>query len=857
MAALLFYINTCIYDIRYAKMCVTLCKKEKNTMAKLTSLILSVFFLFQSVPIAGRPTLKVDASKPVGEMTTKATGFLYGLDEKGVPSEAMTNSLKISSVSQKVPGGLQHPTGDAHSVSSQLENCDYIVVYIQDSFDTWYYCHQEIMQMRKNGTYDWREFLEKRYLPLVKEKVEFIQQQDYADRIVYCIFNECDNAIWFGNYVDGNVDYDEIGKKNFYEAWKIVYDYVKSLAPDAKIGGPGFFDYNTEKITDFLSFCKESSCVPEIMIYHELNPWSIPDWETHYEDYRRIEKELAIGERDIIVTEYGCMEDCGDPSLMLQYITSIEKTGTWANMAFWRLSNNLNDTCADDNSPNSNWWLYRKYAEMAGESRLETKVTALSDKQLYDKDWRLKYTGVASINEAKDEIKVICTGSKNARAVQFTGLNKTNLGSKVTVKVECVYYKGLSGIVSSPITVQQYTASPSLGKINVNINGTDTNAVYFVTVKPYSEGDKIIRNSNIPVRYEFEKGTLQGDAYTYDSAYATTGEQKGMVGGMEKDADGVKLTFSIPKDGTYNLDIIFGKHNDAWGNPQGRDYAKVKVIIDGKEQIISLENTIKSEYTTCKTLTAELSTGCHTIEFYNCEGTYVLDSMLVSRKEAPAPISVLEDSVDGSAFLAVAPEDGYYRIDTAGIDAEITVDGIKVQIENGDIIYLRRGLNEISFNKKNMSCSFMKTAEKAHSVTIGAEDISLSDGAELYTDKYGVKFIEGISNIGGKGKFTVNVPEAGAYRVTLTYANNAEGGVHDYNVDLIERYVTVSANGKSQDVFCRNTYSRYTYKTVTFTLDLAQGENEVILSNSGNTIFAGMTAFAPQISEISVNALTK
>ena len=71
-----------------------------------------------------------------------------------------------------------------------------------------------------------------------------------------------------------------------------------------------------------------------------------------------------------------------------------------------------------------------------------------------------------------------------------------------------------------------------------------------------------------------------GDAYTYDSWYATTGETEGMVGGMEKDGDGVKLNFWTSQKGSYDLDIIFGKSNDAHGNPQGRDYAKVKVIIN-------------------------------------------------------------------------------------------------------------------------------------------------------------------------------------------------------------------------------------------------------------------------------------
>ncbi len=819
-------------------------------MIKLMSFLLSIYFLFQSVPIAGSPTLKIDASKPLGEVTTKATGFLYGLAEEGVPSKAITDSLDISSVSAKVPGGLQHPTGDADNVASQLTDCDYRVVYLQDAFDTWYYCHSEIMEMRAAGTYDWREFIYERYLPIVKEKVEFIEAQDYADDIVYCIYNECDNAIWFGNYVDGGVQYDDIGKANFYEAWKITYDYVKALAPDAKIGGPGFCDYETEKITGFMRFCAENDCVPEIMIYHELSLWSIPDWETHVEDYRRIEKELGIDELDIIVTEYGTMEDCGNPARMIHYIKAIEATGTWGHMAFWRLANNLNDTCADDNSPNSNWWLYRKYAEMSGQL-LEVKSTALKDSMLHDGDWRLSYRGIAALKDGGEEINVICSGSDSKRAVEISGLDATNLGDKVTVKVECVYYKGLMGVVNDTITLMQYSARPTCGKININIPGTDTDAVYFITVTPYEEGDEIIKNSNIPVRYEFEEGKLQGDAYTYDSAYATTGEQKGLVGGMEKEGDGVKLTFTTCSSGTYDLDIIFGKHNDS-GTPDGRDYAAVKMIIDGKEQLISLENTIKSEYTSCKTVTAELSAGVHTIEFYNCEGTFVLDSMIVAKQESGDSIRVLSDSDDGKAYFAVAPEDGYYEI-TLDADCGMAVDGIATKVKSGDKVYLRRGLNELVFDESVATPLLTKSDAEGCIAAITPEDISLSGGAAVYTDKYDVKYVEGITSDSGEGKITVNAPEKGTYRVTLTYANNSEGGAHDYNVDLVERYLTVSVGGKSQDIFCRNTYSRFTYKTVTFSLDLEAGDNEIVLTNSGNVIFAGKTAEAPQLARITVN----
>ena len=42
----------------------------------------------------------------------------------------------------------------------------------------------------------------------------------------------------------------------------------------------------------------------------------------------------------------------------------------------------------------------------------------------------------------------------------------------------------------------------------------------------------------------------------------------------------------------------------------------------------------------------------------------------------------------------------------------------------------------------------------------------------------------------------MNAPAAGDYCFTFTYANNAEGGYHAYNVDLIEQYFTVSAAGQ-------------------------------------------------------------
>lgn len=813
-----------------------------NFFSSVASVFISVILLLESIPVAWLPTLTVDAAQTQGTVSTKATGFLYGLSEEGVPSKAITESLDIASVSQKVIDGLQHPTGDIDHIHTQLGDTDYNVVYLQDAFSTWYYDHKNILEARAAGTYDWEAYLTETYFPIVEEKVRALMNAPYADKLVYCIFNECDNAIWFGNYIDGNVHFDEIGKANFYKAWKMTYELVKSIDPEAKIGGPGYCDYETTKIEGFLDYCSKNGCVPEIMIYHELAWWSIPDWHKHVEDYRRLESKYGIDTLPIIVTEYGTMEDCGNPATMLHYIIAMEKSGVYGNMAFWRLANNLNDTAADDNSPNSNWWLYRKYAELEGQL---LEVTSKSqDKYNY---WE-RLDGIAALRSEGDAIDMIVTGRNDRQQLKLKNLDETDLGKNLTVTIEAVYYQGLTGIVSSPVTVRKYNTSASSDKLLINLPATDDNSVYFITVEKSMGEITPVRNASLPVRYEFEKGKLLGGAYTYDSAYATTGEQKGMVGGLENEGDGVRVIITAPKSGLYDFDIIFGNSNDG-SVPDDRDFTKAIFSLDGKKQEILLPNTIKSEYTDTYRLQLELCAGVHTVEFYHGEGTYVLDSALLTPHKEADTLPLLNDGE--RKYIAVAPADGYYNV-WASTNTAATVDGIKINLGGMTPVYLRRGLNQL---ETNTECNVIiySTADALSSQSFAAKDFTLSDGASLSTDKYGTEYIDGISSQGGKAQLTVNAPEDGTYRVTLRYANNQEGGYHDYNVDLIEALLTVEAGGESQDIFCRNTYSRYTYKTMTFSIELKKGENTVTFSSSGNIRFDGRETFAPQIESITVN----
>lgn len=840
------------------------CRKIIVIMALVLAVIIALPVYMGASAGMFMPTVRFDAENLTGDVTNGASGYLYGIAEDGVPSHNMVESLDVSSVSAKTQGGLQHPIGEVGDVAPSLlrtGHCDYIVVYLQDMFSTWYYADGDITEMKKNGTYDWKKFLTETYFPLVRQSINEMKSTEYADKLVYCIFNECDNGVWFGEWAtdgeNGWHDWNEQGRKNFYEAWKMTYDYVKKLDPDAVIGGPGNYEYSSWKTNEFLKFTSENNCTPEVIIYHELGDRSIYDWEANVKDLYSIEEKYGVDTKTpIIITEYGRMQDNGNPCTMLKYIVRTENTKVYSNQAYWLFADNLCSTCADYNTPNSAWWVYRWYTSMQGQTMAsEIKDILHSDLGKAVKEKRelryQKFMGLGTISDDTDNLDILVAGADYKGRVVVENLKNTALyGKNVEIRVEAVTYQGILGKVYEPEIVKIY--SEKCGKnLSVSLDMNDDTA-YRITVTP-AENVEDYENDNLWVRFEAEHGTLTGDAYTYDSAYATTGEVNGMVGGMEKEGDGVEMTISVPEDGTYQLKIIYGKSNDG---PTSADRVNAESIftLDGEDRVLSFSNTIRSEITNTYDIELGLSKGEHTLKFSHKKGTIVLDSILVRKAEERVSVYFEEDDDRENAYLAVAPYDGYFHIFSYA-DGAFNIDGAKVDRLNGEgIVYLRRGINYIEMPEKLLHNIFV-TDNKVKSIVLETEDAILSDGAEIKTnDTLGINYITGISSEKGKAEYKINAPEKGTYKLTISYSNNRENGVHSYNVDLVEDFITISVNGeKSENLYCRNTYSHDTYTTVTTNIDLEKGENLLTFSNDGANKFNGGETFAPDISTVTVN----
>jgi hypothetical protein len=188
---------------------------------------------------------------------------------------------------------------------------------------------------------------------------------------------------------------------------------------------------------------------------------------------------------------------------------------------------------------------------------------------------------------------------------------------------------------------------------------------------------------------------------------------------------------------------------------------------------------------------------------------------------------------------------------TTSVSADFKVDGAEAYTNGVCVVYLRKGLNYIDFaSAEPVECTINVTDKQNFNIEISAENMTLTDGATFVDDH-----IENISCNGGSASFKINAPKSGSYRLTVSYSNNDEGGVHSYNVDLIERYITIDVNDTKQNLWCRNTYSWDTVKTATLNIELTEGENTITFTNDGTIKFKNRDSFAPYIFSVTVNEL--
>ena len=532
------------------------------------------------------------------KLNKKSTGFLYGLSEPNVPSVDLVKGIAPNFVVQKVLGGMQHPTGDVIRVSSICEavGIEHIQVYLQDMYLEWPYERKDTLEETLADYYD-------RVIDVLK-KMQEITGDPALKRYNFVLFNEPD-IIWFKDKPE-----------ELRRAWKELYTRIKEeVHPHIKVASPPPANYSSVWIKDFLKYAYENNCLPDVIAWHELFDGadagnSLVSFRSHWNEVQQLIREYytsqGLDEPIVVVNEYALFEDIGVGGALLPWLAMFEEAGIYACLAYWGLANTLNELAADNNVPNSAWWLYKWYKDLTGQRMAVTTV----DGQIGG------IYGIGSIDEQNRTAYIIFGGEDGIQTACVSGLANSGAfkGAKsVHVKLYKVSYSGHHGPCTNPYVYFEGNLPLNNGDLKIQIPDCNEMDVYYAVIHPAtSEQVSSIETYNRiwTATYEAEDAVLIGNARkrTYLKREDLARSGRADVDGIWDTTDGVEFIVSVPRDGKYELKVFYSAPAPYVDpitlevDPNGQNRAigqsvKHQLFVNGQpKEILTYTSTVKQGY---------------------------------------------------------------------------------------------------------------------------------------------------------------------------------------------------------------------------------------------------------------------
>lgn len=805
-----------------------------------------------SAAAADPQRLTVDLAASEGPVMLGANGALYGLSDDGVPSDAVLAPLKVTSISQKPEGGAQHPNGDALTVSKSFfrNGGGEINVMMQDIYAKWPY--------EDLGIDD--------YLPKVDKIAKEVAADPNSDRFVYIPFNEPDQ-IWYKLGVADQAQY-EANRDRFFKDWKTVYQRIRALDPDARIAGPNEAGYHTRLLRDFLAFAKRESVLPQVMTWHELGSGSLRDFQAHYDEYRSLEREAGTAPLKINIDEYANRRDLSVPGQLVQWVSMFERNKVYANAAYWDAAGNLSGHVVRSNIPNGGWWFFRWYAGLTGDTVKVTPPQANTIDTLQ---------GLASLDTSRRQAQVLLGGSAGDSDVVVKNVSRSVFGRTVTATVAEAAWSGYEGQHATPrVLARTKVKVADDGTVTVPLRGMHQMSAYRIVLTPGGTGSPSPAAVPWSASYEAEDAAItDGKVYTQGTVsnangYAASGTKD--VGSLGAATSKVAFTVTVPKDGTYDLAILYG-------NQSGRPATQQLSVDGGAPVTVTYPSTENWTYRAKRDVGVELTAGTHTLTLAKGDAEVTLDRVdLTARTAVPsaryeatlADISgtpsydysssagvgtggLVLRSGDRVVFDVYAPRDGYFTVvPQATAPVRLALHGETVTAPPGKPLrlYLVAGNNRVALTARHAAVRSLDVSGNGSTtgtLSYEAASATLAGGAELVHSPYA----SAGSSIGSLGnsaastaEFTVDAPRSGRYVLVVHYAHNdRRDNGHAYNTDIMSRTADIRVGDDAPvTATFRNTWSTDDYWTLGVPVDLNKGSNTVTFGNA--------SAWAPNIDRI-------
>ncbi len=847
----------------------------------LTALLATAALLPTTSTNAATSTLTIDLGTSTGAFHGGAAGSLYGAYGPGVPSDAVLAGFYPKTLATKAQDGPQHPGADALEVAGPwlANGGGDVYIYMTDIYRGFPY-------QRPQGQAGRDDFRAK-----VESQVRQVLASGHRDHIVYVPFNEPEGN-WYGT---GQYSYNNISwlddPKYFFEEWKQVYDLIRKLDPKARIAGP-----NTsllyDQIKGFLQYCKANNCMPDVMTWHELSSPGVV--RASVAKYRGWERELGIGPLPINIDEYAYRYHLSVPGQMIQWMAAIEESKVDADLAYWNIDGNLNDSTTEANKGNGQWWLFNAYGQMTGNT---VRVTPPSPGQQYT------LQGIATLDKGKRQSRAIIGGANGAADVRFTNIDRTVFGNTVHASVREIPWTGQVGDSPEPRPVlETRVAVAADGSVLLPFTDMKEMSAYQVILSPGASGR--VDSVTVPWSrtYEAENARHTGTGWSLNgpegspqnvSKFATSGNYN--VGGLRTGSN-VVLSFDVdvPRTGVYDLSTFSSTYNK-YASVVQQGPTNVFLRVDGvqpRELRLPVSYAwVVWDHTDTR---VELTAGKHTITLAASDpqlgttrgdaiidkidltlvdpatdGRSVYEAEYADLAKATIRYDVADSSGPGVAavglgasatFWVHSDRDGYSTVSfdhTGGGLASVklngrNVDNVLIGAKRGTEsvpLFLSAGINQLTVTGTagTLKLDRVRTAPALQPapVRVEAESGTTTGAAKVSND---FPFASGgvVTAVGDgpANALTVRVPaqRPGQHLLVIRYANAQESIPTHYNPDPVTRHADLSVNGGPvRRVDFPNTFHTNQFRDLAVPVWLNAGVNTIRFTSQEQPNWDGRT----------------
>ncbi|MDQ1082068.1 MULTISPECIES: LamG-like jellyroll fold domain-containing protein [Microbacterium] len=836
--------------------------------------------------------LSIDAGERTGAFMGGASGTLYGLYGPGLPSNNLIDGIQLRTVSTKAQDGPQHPGADALEVVKPLADSSDgdVYIYMTDINRGFPY------QVPGNNGAEKTAW----YKQSVFDQAKQVKQlpAEYQDNIVFVPFNEPEGNM-YGGGAENFWGYSWLDNPDkFFAAWDDFYRAIKAELPDARIAGPNTsILYN--QVEGFMKHAVANDTVPEVVTWHELsNPATI---RSSVDRYRTWERGFFAGtkwegtELPINVNEYAFNYHTSVPAQMIQWISAIEDSKIDADIAYWNIDGNLSDSAVEANRGNGQWWLLNSYGNMTGDT---VRVTPPQP----DVSYTLQ--GVATIDDAKKQVKALIGGSTGAQTVYVDNL-PSYVGDSAHVLIRDIRWTGQIGDSAEPQTVKEFEAPVRGGTVELGFGAGDLPALgadsaYEIVVTPGTDTSSPSQPS-VSWRgvYEAEAAGHTGAPYYLNgpegspadvAKFYTSGERN--VGGIEGNSSlALNFDVTVPQAGTYDLSVLANAYNKEARNEEQGPVNMFLRVNGGAEQEIYADLGYKWVVWDHTDTKVALNAGKNTITLAArsldgtkaTKGAAIIDKIDVTLPNAnytpiyEAENAVLHDAtatydrggVSGSGSVNVGANQSVtfwvYNKDDSEKSLEVKTLGGgtgTVKVNGSEIAsvtdtatipaFLVGGVNKVEIVGATGTLALDRVSVGASGGKLATQSVEAEAGTlngtarvqdlSLASGGKAVVAVGGAQNNANTLTHKVTVEEAGTYAMTVRYSNEEQSPASHYNPDPVARRADITVNGGPvQQVLFPQSYNANQFWDLTVPVQLKAGENTVTFASKEAPDFNGRT----------------